>query len=71
MRKITFLESELVKEGTWTIDPKYKDEAIKRVQELTSWLYDKFGDDEIFDELYNVEQRIRELSSTTVESKKL
>lgn len=48
-------------EGTWRINTKYKDEAIQRIEELKKWLYDKFGDDAVFDGLDSAIDEIESL----------
>jgi len=56
-----------LKEGTWSFEPEYADEAILKIKELKKWLYGKFGDDILFDYLDNSIERIEVLSQLKLE----
>jgi hypothetical protein len=50
-----------LKEGTWAYKEEYKVEAYKKIDELIEWLYDKFGDDTLFDLLGDAKNRIMQI----------
>lgn len=56
-----------MKEGTWALKPELADEAMSKIDELIDYLYDKFGDDILFDELGKVKRRIEELSGNSLQ----
>jgi len=51
--------------GTWSFKPEYAETAIGAIDVLKTWLYDKFGDDAVFDRLDAASERIREMSMET------
>ena len=53
---------EILQEGTWELKPKFAPEAIKKIQDLKDWLYGKFGDDQVFDNLDECIKLIKNMS---------
>jgi len=51
-----------LKEGTWKCRPDDGEEAVRKIEELKDWMYDKFGDDHLFDKLDGAIKRIKELA---------
>jgi len=46
-----FKEIYRLNEGVWALNINYADAAIKEIEYVKKYLYDKFGDDSIFDDL--------------------